>query len=112
MNGQKLMQSMAILYSVAKSYGMTAGDLLGRNKRAEVVLARHSAMSIMRDQCKLTHQAVGDIFGRDHGTSLHACKNVRNWMQTDAKFRSKFVEVMAAAIAARHTAEIEKAPTT
>ena len=110
MSGRALMPAFVILCSVAESYGLTSGDLLGRNRRVEIVTARHAAMAIIRSQLKMTHKHTAEVFGLGHAMSIHAHKNVCAWLETDAKFREKFVEVMGKAIKARRALENEFQP--
>lgn len=64
-----------ILRQVATNYGVTPGELTGRETRRAVSNARHAAyFEVKRLRPWLSLPALGRIFGRDHTTILHGIR--------------------------------------
>ena len=69
---------------VADYYQLRPADLTGRRRTSAIVLPRQIAMYISRTLTSDPLKAIGDAFGgRDHGTVIHACKQVENVMEQD-----------------------------
>ncbi len=69
---------------VAEHYSVQLADMLGRRRTATLVLPRQIAMYISRTLTSDALKAIGDAFGgRDHGTVIHACRQVENMMEQD-----------------------------
>ena len=65
------------LISLAASlYDVTPDDILSRNRKHRVKLARHAACWLMRHQAGLTYQRIGKALDLDHTTVLHACRSI------------------------------------
>ncbi|MFN0067815.1 MAG: chromosomal replication initiator protein DnaA [Limisphaerales bacterium] len=78
----------SIQRSVAEHYELRLGDLLGRRRPEHIVFPRQVAMYLSREILGSTLNIIGEAFGgRDHGTVLHACRQVRDRMETDAQVR-------------------------
>lgn len=73
---------------VAEFYDVRQADLLGRRRPAQIALARQVAMFFCRELTRASFQGIGDAFGgRDHGTVMHACRNVASKCQELEKVR-------------------------
>jgi len=69
---------------VADYYQIRFSELVGRRRTSAIVFPRQVAMYISRTLTSEPLKAVGDAFGgRDHGTVIHACKQVENMMDQD-----------------------------
>ncbi len=63
---------------------MRISELIGRRRTANIVLPRQVAMYICRTLTSEPLKLIGDAFGgRDHGTVIHACKQVEHLMDQD-----------------------------
>lgn len=62
----------AILFVVAKHYGLRRGDLLGPDRSVRLVRARHTAMYLAR-QFGRSYPSIGRRMFRDHSSIVHAC---------------------------------------
>lgn len=70
---------------VADYFQIRVADMVGRKRNANIVFPRQVAMHISRTLTSLPLKDIGDRFGgRDHGTVIHACKQVENMMDQDA----------------------------
>jgi len=73
---------------VADFYQIRFSELIGRRRTSGIVFPRQVAMYISRTLTSDPLKAIGDAFGgRDHGTVIHACKQVENMMEQDASVK-------------------------
>jgi len=68
--------------------------LAAKTRRREVVDARYAAIWWTRRNTKDSLICIGDRYGIDHCTVLHACGQAENWMKTDKYYRAKVNEVL------------------
>lgn len=69
---------------VAEFYQIRFSELIGRRRTSEIVFPRQVAMYVSRMLTSDPLKLIGDAFGgRDHGTVIHACKQVENMMEQD-----------------------------
>lgn len=63
----------SIVEDVARETGFTVGDLTGKSRKRDVVLARQEAMLVIFSECPhLSLSQVGQVLGgRDHTTVIH-----------------------------------------
>ena len=78
-----------IIAKVATFYGMANNDIRGKCRQKELVKARWIAMYFIRQQTDFTLKTIGDMFGRDHTTVIHALETIKDIMslhyETDLK---------------------------
>lgn len=69
---------------IADYYKVRVSELIGRRRTANIVLPRQVAMYICRTLTSEPLKFIGDAFGgRDHGTVIHACKQIEHLMEQD-----------------------------
>ena len=74
--------------TVADYYGLQMMDLLGKKRTRSLARPRQVAMAMTKELTEHSLPEIGDAFaGRDHTTVLHACRQIRNLMETDGKLR-------------------------
>ncbi|MBP7276255.1 MAG: chromosomal replication initiator protein DnaA [Kiritimatiellae bacterium] len=73
--------------TVADYYDLRMADLTGRRRMASVALPRQVAMYLCRTLTPHSFPAIGESFGRNHATVLHACRLVDRKIKGDAGFR-------------------------
>lgn len=66
--------SVKILDTIARRYGITVDDLLGKRKNATFIKARGEAAYIFRIHLKWSYPRIGFIMGKDHTTIIHSFK--------------------------------------
>ena len=66
-----------ILSKVAKFYGMTTDEVLGRCRKQELVKARFIAIYFIRNKTEFTLKTIGRMFKRDHASIIHALKTIK-----------------------------------
>lgn len=86
---------------VVEYYDLRMSDMSSRRRPNNIAFPRQVAMYLCR---LLTHhslQEIGDAFGgRDHGTVIHACRQVENMMEQDESVR-RSVEYLTNQLAQR-----------
>ncbi len=69
-------------------FGVAEDLVLGRERKREIVQARHVGMYFSKKMTGHSLATIGRYFGgKDHSTVLHACRCVENLMETDPNFR-------------------------
>ncbi len=72
--------------TVADYYGLQVKDLLSKRRTRSLARPRQMAMALAKELTEHSLPEIGDAFaGRDHTTVLHACRQIRNLMETDGK---------------------------
>ena len=73
---------------VSDYYKIRFSELIGRRGTSSIVFPRQVAMYISRTLTSDPLKSIGDAFGgRDHGTVIHACKQVENIMEQDGSVK-------------------------
>jgi chromosomal replication initiator protein len=73
---------------VSDYYKIRYSELIGRRRTSAIVFPRQVAMYICRTLTSDPLKSIGDAFGgRDHGTVIHACKQVENIMEQDGSVK-------------------------
>lgn len=80
-----------IIEGSAVIFGVTPEAIKGRRRREGEVFARQTSAALIRELQKATTIEIGAFLGgRDHGTIIHACKAVKDRLETDPDFRFRF----------------------
>jgi chromosomal replication initiator protein len=78
----------AVLQAVCQRFGLTTQDILGDQRGREVLMARQIAMYLLRERAQLPLQQIGQMFGKNHSTVLHACNRVKTSLNKDKELTS------------------------
>lgn len=63
--------------AVAQHFSLLEEDLIGADRSANLVLARHLAMYLCKQLLKMSYPEIGVAFGdRDHTTVMHAVRKI------------------------------------
>ncbi len=77
-----------IQQAVCKYFGLPIDKLKSKSRKRETVQARQLAMYFSKLYTKSSLAAIGNKCGnKDHATVLHACKTVKNLIDTDKSFK-------------------------
>ena len=83
-----LINIIDIQKKVAEYYQISLSDLLGRKRTNTIAFPRQVAMYLSRTLTSDPLKSIGDAFGgRDHGTVIHACRQVENLMDQDSTIK-------------------------
>ncbi len=88
---------------VADYYQLTLADLLGRKRTNKIAFPRQVSMYLARTLTSAPLKSIGDSFGgRDHGTVIHACRQVENLMDQDCTIK-RSVDYLTKTISKNHS---------
>ncbi len=73
--------------TVAAHFDLRVGDLIGRKRPQNIAWPRQVAMYLCRHMTKQSFPAIGEAFGRNHATIVHACNTVEQRQTEDLKLR-------------------------
>lgn len=83
-----------IISVVGEQYGVSAEQILSKNRSRNIALPRQIAMYLCRDMTSLSTTTIGKAFGgRDHTTVMHGCDKIGEEMQSDFSFKKRVEEI-------------------
>lgn len=89
---------------VAEHYDIRIADMTSKRRPASIAIPRQIAMFLSRDMLKASYAEIGDAFGgRDHGTVMHACRQIQKKMKADDDLR-RAVSLLESMIRSKHDA--------
>ena len=73
---------------VAEHFDLRIADMTSKRRPEHIAFPRQIAMFLSRHLTESSLSSIGEAFGgRDHGTVLHACRQVKDRMEVDAAVR-------------------------
>jgi chromosomal replication initiator protein len=73
---------------VAENFDIRLADMTSKRRPEHIAFPRQIAMFLSRTLTESSLSAIGEAFGgRDHGTVLHACRQVKDRMEIDSNVR-------------------------
>jgi len=86
--GRQTISIDSIQKRVAEHYDIRLADMTSKRRPENIAFPRQVAMYLARQLTESSLAAIGDAFGgRDHGTVLHACRQVKDRMEVDPNVR-------------------------
>ena len=80
-----------IIAIVAETFGTRPEYIVGKSRKREIVVARHTAMYLVKEFTNHSLKSIGLHFaGRDHSTVIHAIKMVDTRLETEPMYAHKF----------------------
>lgn len=71
---------------VARYFKISKVDLIGEDRRKEILVPRQICMYIIRKELDEAYEKIGaDFGGKNHTTVLHACHKIEKMLQTDQR---------------------------
>ena len=77
----------AIQRTVAEYYDIRLGDMTSKQRPQSIAFPRQVAMYLCRTLTQQSLPTIGNAFGRNHATVLHACRLVSRKLESDSTFR-------------------------
>lgn len=77
-----------IIDEVGKTFNVSAEDIMGKKRDANISKARHIAIYAVREIIGMSSNRIGEEFGRKHSTVLHSLEFVTKIMETDERDRN------------------------
>ena len=91
------LRPVKVISVVAKYFGFKNKDLIGQSRKADLVLARHITMHLLRDDLGMQLARIGELLGgRDHTTVLHATEKIDFEVKNNVDVRRKVMAVKQA----------------
>ncbi len=88
------LRPIQLISLVAKHFDFKNKDLLGKSRKAELVLARHIAIHLLRNELGLQLEKVGELMGgRDHTTIMHADEKIKQEFEVNQVVRENVVKL-------------------
>jgi chromosomal replication initiator protein len=85
-------EATSVVQIVARHFGLTENDLLGRSRTKEIASARQMAMYLLREENGLSLIHIGELLGgRDHSTVRHGVEKVAQDIDRDEAIRRELV---------------------
>ncbi|MGK0190580.1 MAG: chromosomal replication initiator protein [Verrucomicrobiales bacterium] len=73
---------------VAEHFDIRIADMTSKRRPASIAFPRQIAMFLSRQMLKASYSEIGDAFGgRDHGTVMHAYRQIQKKMKADDELR-------------------------
>lgn len=83
-----------VMNQVAGAFGVSVENLIGPDRRQEVVLPRQIAMYLLRKEANYSLPKIGEAMGgRDHTTVMYACQKVTDMLERDDKLRRQVIRI-------------------
>lgn len=89
----KLVTPNAIKEVVGQYYNMKIEDFNAKKRNKSIVLPRQIAMFLCRELTDLSLPRIGEEFGRDHTTIMHAYEKISSDMKIDIQLKSVLEEL-------------------
>jgi chromosomal replication initiator protein len=76
--------------TVASYYNIRVGDLNSPRRTRSLARPRQVAMALAKELTQHSLPEIGEAFGKDHTTVLHACRKISALRQDDLKIREDY----------------------
>ena len=91
---RRSVEPTAVMAAVATAFGISAEQLVGRDRTREIVLPRQIAMYLMREAANVSLPQIGEaVGGRDHTTVMYACEKVADLIERDDRLRRQVIQI-------------------
>lgn len=81
--------------AVAEHFDIRFSDILSRKRPANIALPRQIAMYLCRELTTHSLPSIGEAFGKNHATVLHACRHIGEREAEDAALRQSLSTLRA-----------------
>jgi chromosomal replication initiator protein len=83
-----------VLNAVAEYYRISLDDLRGKQRDKHIVVPRHVAMYLMRQETEASLLEIGQsLGGRDHSTVLHGCEKISREVNENTALRKEVLAI-------------------
>ena len=89
-----LVEPAEVVSKVADAFGITVQNMVGPDRKQEIVLPRQIAMYLLRVEANCSLPKIGEALGgRDHTTVMYGCQKVTELLERDDKLRNQVIEI-------------------
>lgn len=82
--------------AVAEHFDIRFSDILSRKRPANIAVPRQVAMALCRELTQHSLPAIGEAFGKNHATVLHACRQITQLEESDPVMRQNLAAIRGA----------------
>lgn len=83
-----------VIAAVEAYFNVSEKDLIGRQRKREIVMPRQIAMFLMREATESSLVDIGRALGgRDHTTVLHGVEKIEQLLETDTQLRTQVMSI-------------------
>ncbi len=80
---------------VSSFFNISVDDIIGKKRTANIVLARHIAMYILKNKYGLSYKKIGSLFSnRDHSTIISGCEKIEHELKTNEEVKLAYDTIM------------------
>ena len=91
---KKQLSVQSIQETVCKYFNLEQAAIQTNSRKREIVQARQITMFLAKKYTDCSFAHIGKIVGKkDHATVLHACKTIKDQMETNKSFRTSVEEI-------------------
>lgn len=83
-----------IIYAVCDYYKLTFDELKRRERYRAIVTGRQMIMYLLREKTNMSLKAIGEIFGKDHTTIIHAVRTFSGHLKYDDAVKRDYQSVI------------------
>jgi len=83
-----------IIDIVCEHFNINKGDLVGRRRNKDIVAPRQICIYLMWSQLSVPLINIGEFFGRDHTTIIHARDKIMDLVKTDKQMKKTINELV------------------
>lgn len=90
----KKLRAQEVISVVAKHFEIKNKDLVGHNRKADLVRARHITMYLLREELGLQLQKIAELMGgRDHTTVMHGVEKLKREVVTNTEMKEQVDQI-------------------
>ncbi len=86
---QSIITIEKIIDYICRTYKLKLEDILSHKRSKDIAEPRQIAMYLCRDLTDISLPRIGNKFGRDHTTVIHACEKITKLRKEDKNFNSQ-----------------------
>jgi ATPase involved in DNA replication initiation len=79
----RLIAKASVIFELRKE------QIMSKSRKREIVMARQAVMYVARKRLSNKLEYIAKYFGKNHGTVIHACKQVENLTEFDDDYNKK-----------------------
>ena len=91
---ERLINIENIQKTVAGYYKIRVSDLVSKSRSRSLVGPRHLAMTLTKELTNHSLPEIGNAFGRDHTTVIHACRKVKSLLVSDSQTKEDYQNLL------------------
>ncbi len=92
-SGSRKVTDTQIIKAVTEYFNISTEDLMGHNRRKEIVEPRQIIMYLLRDILELSYPYIGEKMGKDHTTAIHSYEKINQEVNRNQSLNQKILMI-------------------